>query len=145
MEDVHIQQKAGNEGTPWFKKKKFIFAGIVVAVAIGFLAYIGASQFATYYITVSEFVEEGDSLYGQHIRVAGHVDTESVSWDTENFTLSFTLVDGKASLPVIYQGAIPDTFRPGNDVVAEGKSDQQGVFHADNLITKCPSKYETSE
>ena len=127
------------------KRKKYIFAVIVVAVAIGVLAYIGTSQFAIYYVTVGEFIEDGESLYGQHIRVAGYVADESVSWDTDNFTLSFTLVDGEASLPVVYKGVVPDTFKTGNDVVVEGKSDQQGVFHADKLVTKCPSKYEPAE
>lgn len=145
MEEVHKPETAGNKTTPFYKKKKFIFALIVVTIAIGFLGYMGARQFATYYITVSEFVEQGDSLYDQQIRVAGHVVAESVNWDTENITLSFTLVDGEASLPVVYKGAVPDTFKPGNDVVVEGKSDQQGIFRADKLITKCPSKYEPSE
>ena len=69
----------------------------------------------------------------------------SLDWDTDNFTLSFTLADGAASLPVVYKGVVPDTFKPGEDVVAEGKSDQQGVFHADKLITRCAGKYEPAE
>ena len=101
MEDVHTPQETGNGATPWFKKRKFIFAGVVVVIAIGFLAYVGASQFATYYITVGEFVEEGDSLYDQRIRVAGNVVADSLDWDTDNFTLSFTLADGAAGHPIL--------------------------------------------
>ncbi len=106
---------------------------------------MGVNQFATYYVTVSESVAKGDSVYGEQIRVAGEVVAESVNWDTQNITLSFTLADGGATLPVTYQGVVPDTFKEGTELVVEGKSDQQGVFHATKLITKCPSKYEPLE
>jgi len=76
--------------------------------------------------------------------VAGQIVPDSVNQDTENFTLSFTITDGETTLPVVYQGVVPDTFKAGTDIVVEGKSDRQGVFHASKLITKCPSKYEPS-
>lgn len=142
MEDVDTREREGGGGTPLFKRKKVIFAGAIVVVAIGFLAYIATSQFATYYVTVSEYAEQADSLADERIRVAGHVLAESVDWDTESFTLSFTLVDGQASLPVVYSGVVPDTFKADSDIVVEGSGDPRGVFHADKLVTRCPSKYE---
>ena len=148
MEDSHMQQsasKAGPRRPHLLKRRKVLFAGVVVAVAIGFLVYMLVSQFTTYYLTVSEFVEKGDSLYGKQIRVAGQVVPESVDRDAENFTLSFTLADGEASLPVDYKGVVPDTFKAGSDLVLEGKCDAQGVFQATDLIAKCPSKYEPAE
>ncbi|OGN91193.1 MAG: hypothetical protein A2Z70_00695 [Chloroflexi bacterium RBG_13_48_17] len=126
------------------KRKRVIFAGAIVLMAIAFLAYIGLNQFATYDITVSEFVAKADSFTGKQVRVVGQVVPGSVNQDTNNFTLSFTIADGEASLPVVYQGVVPDTFKEGTDIVVEGKSDQQGVFHASQLITKCPAKYEPS-
>ena len=56
--------------------------------------------------------------------------------------LHFTLrdVQGTASVPVVYRGSVPDLFRTGRDVSVEG-SLQNGVFVADKLVTKCPSKY----
>jgi cytochrome c-type biogenesis protein CcmE len=56
--------------------------------------------------------------------------------------LRFTLrdVQGSASVPVVYHGSVPDLFRTGRDVSVEG-SLQNGVFVADKLVTKCPSKY----
>lgn len=148
MEDSYKEERASNAGPRkphLLRRKKVLFAGVVVAVAIGFLAYMGFSQFATYYVTVSEFVEKGDSVYEKQIRVAGYVVPESVDRDTENLTLSFTLADEGASLPVVYKGVVPDTFRPDSDIVVDGKLDAQGVFQASKLITKCPSKYESTE
>lgn len=148
MEDSYKEEPASNAGSRkphLLKRKKVLFAGVVVAVAIGFLVYIAVSQFATYYLTVSEFVERGDSVYDKQVKVAGQVVPESIDRDTENFTLSFILADGNASLPVVYKGVVPDTFKPDSDVVVDGKLDAQGVFQASKLITKCPSKYEPSE
>jgi cytochrome c-type biogenesis protein CcmE len=47
---------------------------------------------------------------------------------------------------VVYRGALPDAFKdqPGTEVVAEGRLDGQGIFLAQTLITKCPSKYEAA-
>jgi cytochrome c-type biogenesis protein CcmE len=145
MENRQVPPPPGMGGTPLFKRKRFLFAGAVVVIAIGFLSYIGVSQFATYYVTVSEFTEQADSLADERVRVAGRVASDSVNWDVESFTLSFTLVDGQASMPVVYHGAVPDTFKADNDIVVEGKSDSQGVFRADKLVTKCPSKYEPAD
>jgi cytochrome c-type biogenesis protein CcmE len=60
--------------------------------------------------------------------------------------LHFTLrdVQGTASVPVVYRGSVPDLFRTGRDVSVEG-SLQNGVFVADKLVTKCPSKYSAKE
>jgi cytochrome c-type biogenesis protein CcmE len=51
-------------------------------------------------------------------------------------------VKGTATVPVVYRGSVPDLFRPGRDIVVEGRL-QNGVFVAlpGSLVTKCPSKY----
>jgi cytochrome c-type biogenesis protein CcmE len=56
-------------------------------------------------------------------------------------SLHFSLVDNTRSLPVAYQGTVPDTFKPGNDVVVEGKLDSSHIFEAKSILTKCASKY----
>ena len=137
-------EQTPRKNVPLFKRKRVIFVAAIVLIAIAVIAYIGISKFATYDITVSQFVAQGDSLTGKQVRVVGGVVPGSVNQDTHNFTLSFTITEGNASLPVVYQGVVPDTFQEDTDIVVEGKSDQQGVFHASRLITKCPSKYQPS-
>jgi len=48
-------------------------------------------------------------------------------------------------LNVVYQGVTPDMFQDGGEVVVEGALDEQGVFHANTLLTSCPSKYEAEK
>ena len=144
MKETQKEQSPGRKNIPLLRRKRFIFVGAIVLIAIAVLAYIGFSQFATYDMTVSQFVAKADSFTGKQVRVVGEVIPGSVNQDSQNFTLSFTVAEGNASLPVVYQGVVPDTFKEGTDIVVEGKSDQQGVFHASQLITKCPSKYQPS-
>jgi cytochrome c-type biogenesis protein CcmE len=56
--------------------------------------------------------------------------------------MQFTIIDGSKSLPVTYKGTVPDTFKPGIDVLIEGRLDKDGIFRATTILTKCPSKYE---
>ena len=53
-------------------------------------------------------------------------------------------VEGTARVPVVYRGTVPDQFKLGRDVVLEGRL-RNGVFVADRLMTRCPSKYKAKE
>lgn len=148
MEDSNRTGPSGGAaaGRPsLLKRRKFILAAAAVLVAMAFLVYIGVTQFSTYLVTVSEFVAEGDAVYGKQTRVAGQVVPDTVDWDTENMTLSFTLTEGDAILPVVYRGVVPDTFKEDGELVVEGKYEAEGVFKATKLMTKCASKYEVAE
>ena len=85
------------------------------------------------------------SLPGHEGRVAltGQVLGPTVG-DAYGAGLRFTLRDvkGTATVPVVYRGNVPDLFRPGRDIVVEGRL-KNGVFVAvpGTLVTKCPSKY----
>lgn len=124
-------------------RKKFLIAGLVLVLAMGFIAYRGFASSATYYMTISELKAKGDYAPQERLRVKGQVDPLSVktTMDTQGQTLKFTIVDGELSLPVFYRGVVPDTFRPDNEVMVEGKYDPQGIFQADSILTQCPSRY----
>ena len=123
------------------RKKRFLVSGIILFVAIGYLGYTGFVGGATYYYTVSELTEQGSSIYGENVRVNGQVAPGSVQQETAGRTLSFTITEGEESLPIIYQGVVPDSFKVGNDVVVEGNLDSSGIFQANTLMAKCPSRY----
>lgn len=66
----------------------------------------------------------------------------------DGLEMRFTILDmsdSETSLPVIYSGAIPDTFKVGNQVVVEGKYTAGGIFEAEAIIVKCGSKYIPEE
>ncbi len=123
------------------RKKRFIISGVIILLALGYLGYMGFQSSATYYYTVSELTEQGSSLHDENVRVNGQVASGSVQQETTGRTLRFTIIDGKESLPVVYQGVVPDAFKVGNDVVIEGHLNSGGVFQAHTILVKCPSKY----
>ena len=123
------------------KKKRFLFGGIIVFIAIGYLGYMGFQSSATYYYTVSELMKQGSSIYGQNVRVNGLVYPGSVEQEPGSLTLKFTLTEGGRSLPVIYHGAVPDIFKADSEVVIEGYLNSDGVFQSGEIMTKCPSRY----
>lgn len=123
------------------RKKRFLVGGIIVFLAIGYLSYAGFVGGATYYYTVGEVIEQGSLIYDENVRVNGQVAPGSVEQETAGRILRFTITDGGESLPVVYQGAVPDSFKAGNTVVVEGHLNSSGIFQAHTLMPKCPSKY----
>ena len=127
------------------KKKKFVIGGFIVIIAIAYLTFMGFSNQSSANYTVSQFLEQRSSVYGDTVRVNGHVAPGSLMQEDVGRTLRFTITDGEASLSVFYQGVVPDTFKVGNDVVIEGYLDSVGIFQAHTLMPKCPTRYVPAE
>ncbi|HEV8596960.1 MAG TPA: cytochrome c maturation protein CcmE [Candidatus Dormibacteraeota bacterium] len=118
---------------------KWGLPAVVVAACVGYLIYAASGGAGEYYVTVSELrahAPAGD------VRVAGVVQ-DDVQKSRGGLHVTFTEKDGTASMPVEYSGALPDIFRPGITVVAEGRLGSDGVFHARTLLAKCPSRFST--
>lgn len=126
------------------RKTKFaIFAfGIVASMALLIYAAIGQESGLTYYVTVGEYLKSPPE--GAGFRVNGQVKAGSISRQTSGMDVEFTITDGSADMPVRYHGIIPDTFVDGVDVVVEGSLAGDGTFVANNMLAKCPSKYEAA-
>lgn len=118
------------------------WAGVlaVVAACVGYLVYSASGGTAEYYVTVAELQSHPTSA---DVRVAGVVQNDVQRTDG-GLHVQFTEKDGTASVPVDYRGTLPDIFRPGITVVAEGKLGTDGVFHASNVLAKCPSRFSTT-
>ena len=127
------------------KRRKFLIGGIIISMAISYLGFTGFQSSATYYLTVGEFFEQGNLIYGENIRVNGLVDPGSIVKEPLGRTMKFTVTEEDKTLPVVYQGIVPDTFKTGINVVVEGTVDSDGVFQAHTLLPKCPSRYEAQE
>jgi cytochrome c-type biogenesis protein CcmE len=111
----------------------------VVVACVGYLIYTASGGSAEYYVTVSELQSKATSGF---VRVAGVVQDDVQKTDG-GLHVTFTEKDGTASMPVDYSGTLPDIFKPGITVVAEGKLGSDGVFHARTLLAKCPSRFST--
>ncbi len=126
---------------PFFKRKQFLVAGVVLAVILGYLIYIGVRNAGMYYMSVSELMAQQTTLGSQSVRVQGKVLSDSVQQDPSSNTIRFRISDGQTSLPVVYTGVVPDSFKPDADVVLEGALTPAGTFQATNVMAKCASKY----
>lgn len=123
---------------------KYILGGVVLLGVIAFVMFSSFQSNTVYYYTLPELYTQQTQLTGQTVRVNGPLDKTSIQNDQKNLILKFNLVQDGHVLPVVYRGVAPDTMGSGESVVAEGKLDHNGVFQADNILVKCPSKYETS-
>jgi cytochrome c-type biogenesis protein CcmE len=119
-----------------------ILVALVLVGAFGFLGFNAFKSASIYYLTPSELVAKGEDIYNDDVRLSGIVVAGTVESHADN-VFQFTVTDDEgAMIPVVYTGAVPDTFQEGADVVVEGRLTPRGVFEADRLLAKCPSKYE---
>jgi cytochrome c-type biogenesis protein CcmE len=124
---------------------KFIVVGAFILGAISYLMFSGISDSMVYYYTVSEALDMEQELSSRGIRVSGYVQAGSIQKDNSQSQVEFLVFEKESdqTLPVIYQGIIPDTFKDNAEVLVEGMyRSEEGRFHANVLLAKCPSKYE---
>jgi len=125
--------------------KKFVIGITIVILGIGYFMVSGVSKGSSYYVTVQELAESGDKLVGDRLRMGGAVLEGSISKDVRKLDVNFKIHQNEHVIDVFYNGITPDMFRDGSDVILEGSFTEDGVFVADLLMAKCPSKYESSE
>jgi len=128
------------------KKAKFAMGSILIVVAIGYLITMGISTTSQYFFTVDELMKQKVSYAGAGLKVKGNVVNGSIARDAENsLKVNFSIEDKNSNLDVVYEGVIPDMFKDGQEVVVEGTLAKDGVFHANTLLTSCPSKYKAEK
>ncbi len=127
-------------------KKKFLIGGVIIVLAIIALSFTAFKGAATYYYAVGDVMARQNEMIDRTIRVAGNVGQGSVVRDNlGSNNIRFDITDPNNTsirLSVVYKGAIPDTFKEGIDAVVEGRLSSSGIFEAQQIIVKCPSKYE---
>lgn len=130
---------------PFYRRGKFQLLGLVVLIGIGGLIYMGVKSAGMYYMTAAELHAKGEAAYTETVRIGGQVREDSVQQDEASNTLRFVVQDKNApdhSINVVYRGVVPDAFKPGNEVVIDGRLGRDNTFTATNLLAKCPSKYK---
>ncbi len=124
------------------KNKKFVVGSFAIVSAIVYLIYAGVSSSSLYFLTVPEVIAQEKTIYGKGLRVEGKVVKGSIKKNDKTMNVVFNIGDEGSSIPVQYTGVVPDLFKDEQKVVVEGKLLSNGVFHANTLMTSCPSKYE---
>lgn len=148
-------------------KAKFIVGGALIIAAIIYLIVSSTRASAQYFLTVAELTQNNPAMSGKEVRVSGAILGDSIKYDAETLTLEFTVVHipgdnneitamgGLAAvlhaaaidstlprMQVIYQGVKPDLMRNEAQAIMTGRLGENGVFQADELLLKCPTKYE---
>lgn len=120
----------------------YIVAFLILGIALGWLCYSGFQDGSVYFLNVSEAHASTPDKLAQ-ARLFGVVSPDGLQHSAG--ALSFLLQDkdnSSQTIPVVYRGVIPDTFKAGAEVIVEGGLKENGSFAAHNLMTKCPSKYQ---
>lgn len=124
------------------KHQRLWLAGVAVAaiVVAALLALSGLRDQAAFFYAPSDVT--GEVLASDRpVRLGGMVAGGSVSRAADGVTVRFRVTDGKAVTPVTFAGIVPDLFREGSGVVAEGSFRPDGSFAATNLLAKHDEKY----
>jgi cytochrome c-type biogenesis protein CcmE len=127
------------------KNQRLVLVGAaIVAVLVAvLLAMWGLRERASYFYTPAE-IAAGKAVPGQAVRLGGMVERGSVQRQPDGVTIHFVVTDGQARTPVLYRGIVPDLFREGSGVVAEGRM-ERGTFVADTILAKHDERYMPPE
>ncbi len=123
---------------------KLAIALLVLLGAVVLLAKAAAGGGYVYMMPVDEFVAS-EKAQARRTRLTGVVCEEHVDTSSALGVASFDLLGDTGRVTVNYTGIVPDMFKPGHEVIVEGKLDENGTFQADILMTKCASKYVSAD
>ena len=148
-------------------RMKFIIGGLLIIAAIVYLIVSSTQASAQYFLTVDELVAKGEEVRSRELRISGAVIGDSIQYDPQTLNLTFTVAHipgdndeiekqgglafvlnqavndpNRNKLTVIYNGPKPDLLRNEAQAIMTGKMGEDGVFYADELLLKCPTKYE---
>ncbi|EKF73893.1 cytochrome c-type biogenesis protein CcmE [Alcanivorax hongdengensis A-11-3] len=130
---------------PVRKQRLAIVAVILVglAIAVGLIFYALRQNINLFY--TPQQIVSGEAPLNSKMRVGGLVVPGSVKRDPQSLDVQFTLTDGKGSFVVHYQGILPDLFREGQGIVANGTLISRQRFEADEVLAKHDETYMPPE
>ncbi len=148
-------------------RMKFIAGGLLIVAAVVYLIVSSTQASAQYFLTIDELATKGSSVENRELRISGAVIGDSIQYDPQTLTLKFIVADipgdnkvieeqgglaavlhqavtdpNRRRLEVVYIGPKPDLLRDEAQAIMTGKIGPDGVFQAEELLLKCPTKYE---
>jgi len=146
---------------------KFVLGGLLILGAVVFLIWSSTAATSEYFLTINELNDKGSSVVNRNVRLSGAVLGDTIHYDAQTLTLTFEIahVPGdnsliedegglamalhqavidptRARVKIEYVGPLPDLLRDEAQAIVTGKLGEDGIFHADELLLKCPTKYE---
>ena len=130
--------------TPRQKRTWFIVAGVaLVGAAVGLVLFALKNNVSLYFTPTQVYNNEAPQ--GRSFRIGGLVEAGSVKRENDGLTVRFSITDTVKAMPVTYKGILPDLFKEGKGVVAQGKLDTDNVFHAEEVLAKHDENYMPPE
>jgi cytochrome c-type biogenesis protein CcmE len=146
---------------------KFVIGGILILGAVVFLIWSSTAANAEYFLTIDELNAKGSGVVDRNLRVSGAVIGDSIQYDPQSLTLSFDVAHvpadnlaiesegglaevlhqavmdpSRARMKVVYVGPKPDLLRNEAQAIMTGHLGADGIFYAEELLLKCPTRYE---
>jgi len=132
-------------------RTRFLLLSTVVVLALGYMIYAAFPGNALYFLTVTEFNSKTEVHDGRLLRVSGVLVEGTFGREGKSIDSQFQITDKEGgssdiTLQASYTGVLPDLFfNPYSELILEGSFGANQVFHADNILVKCPSKYRDLE
>lgn len=148
-------------------RAKFIVGGLLIIAAVIYLVISSTQANAQYFMTIAEVKAKGASIANRELRLSGAVLGDSIHYDADTLRLTFTIADipadnatieaqgglaavlhnavtdpNRPTLNIIYEGVKPDLLKNEAQAIITGKMGADGNFYANELLMKCPTKYE---
>ena len=149
------------------KINKFVIGGILVLGAVVFLIWSATTSTSEYFLTIEELHAKGASIANRNLRVSGAVIGDTIQYNAQSLTLTFevahvpgdnaviqteggladalhqAVIDpSRERMTIVYVGPKPDLLRNEAQAIVTGHLGEDGIFYADELLLKCPTKYE---
>ena len=128
-------------------RTKRALAVVLALVALGVASALVLQAFQSnlvFFFSPSQIMAN-EAPRERSFRVGGLVEEGSIERDTQGLTIRFKVTDMAHAIPVTYTGLLPDLFKEGKGVVAEGKLSADGVFHANQVLAKHDENYMPPE
>ena len=128
------------------RHKRLMLVGVGLAT-LALAAWLVLSAFQknlVFFFTPSQ-VFKGEAPQGSSFRIGGMVESGSIQRQPDGITVKFVVTDMAQKIPAVYRGILPDLFKEGKGVVAQGKLGPDGVFAADEVLAKHDENYMPPE
>jgi cytochrome c-type biogenesis protein CcmE len=122
------------------QRRLAMIGGCLAVLAVAAVLVLNAMRDSIVFFSTPSMVAEKHIAPGKRFRLGGLVQPGSLV-RSDNLAVRFEVADGTAKLPVSYKGILPDLFREGQGVIAEGALDSSGVFRADTVLAKHDETY----
>jgi len=126
-------------------KRLALIAGGVASIALAAALVLNAFQSNLVFFFTPSQIAAGEAPKDRAFRIGGMVVAGSLKRQPDGLTVHFTVTDTAKNIPVVYRGILPDLFREGKGVVAQGRLTTDGSFRADEVLAKHDENYMPPE